>query len=245
MKNYEIRIFSTNRFTSHIPSMLTRVRNQLATAVEKYTLMPKMILIILDEDLIQYLRAKEVLSNYSMEKTLSWLMRQLTRIVDSYKESWPRKSVKDSFPQFIWIASPYNVHFPNNENRARFNSALEYSAKSYEYHNVFRLKKVWDEEDRTLYLKDQRRFTNVGLKTYWEAIDRTAKFCDTTIMKRFSKIDFKNSGLAQGAFNFSKEKNKSSFRKNNKKSDRYHYYNDKKGDDEDHDQGVRLPKPRS
>ena len=96
-------------------------------------------------------------------------------------------------PQVVWIELPYHDNFNNNCLRECFNKALNDTAKLHEGVAVFQLKKVWDPVDTNLYLRDADRFTALGLRSYWEAVDKTVRFCDTTIMRRIAKTEFKNS----------------------------------------------------
>ena len=45
---------------------------------------------------------------------------------------------------------------------------------------ALRLKNIWN-EDWTLFLKEQRRFTSQGLIDYWAAIDAATMFWDRTL----------------------------------------------------------------
>ena len=57
--------------------------------------------------------------------------------------------------------------------------------------SVLHLKKIWNPEDSKLFIEESNRFTALGFQTYWEAIDCTVKFCDTTILRRVAKLEFK------------------------------------------------------
>ena len=46
------------------------------------------------------------------------------------------------------------------------------------------LKKVWNPSDDTLFLKDHERFTSEGLKSYWEAVDRTVRYFDSVVLPK-------------------------------------------------------------
>ena len=45
------------------------------------------------------------------------------------------------------------------------------------------LKKIWDGEEIGYFLnKDSDSLSSLGFKKYWEAVDRTVRYCDTTTM---------------------------------------------------------------
>ena len=45
------------------------------------------------------------------------------------------------------------------------------------------LKKVWSEDNGSLYSAEQRRFTMAGYSSYWLAVDAVIKFWDKTLCK--------------------------------------------------------------
>ena len=59
--------------------------------------------------------------------------------------------------------------------------------------SVLKLKKIWSQKDPNFYAEDeiQPRFTAEGLKNYWLVVDRTVRFCDSTIMKHITKYEIK------------------------------------------------------
>ena len=63
--------------------------------------------------------------------------------------------------------------------------------KMHDNTSVLELKKVWNSKDEALYSKEQQRFSVEGMCTYWLAMDRTLKFCDSTIMRRVAKFELK------------------------------------------------------
>ena len=60
-------------------------------------------------------------------------------------------------------------------------------AKYHENITVLKLKKGWNPDDSTLYVREARCYTYEGLSTYWQAVDKTVKFCDTILLKKFEK----------------------------------------------------------
>ena len=84
----------------------------------------------------------------------------------------------------MWIKAPYHVNFANNSERDKFNNSLDRMVKFNTGVKSLELKKVWNYSDTNLYIKESRRFTSAGYMAYWEAIDRTVKYCDTILAKK-------------------------------------------------------------
>ena len=193
LSNYDVNYYATNKFCSQNPSMIGRIRNQLIRAINAQQTFPKLVILVLDDDLLSVIDKNRRSNEHTIRKMINWLMRQFERIVEAQKELLPEKAKKMFYPHFMWVEAPHHKYFKNNELRRNFNKILADTAKLYSNTSVFQLKKVWDTEDSNYFLKEANRFTSEGLIAYWSAIDRTTKFCDSTLMKKFAKIEFKNS----------------------------------------------------
>ena len=91
---------------------------------------------------------------------------------------------------------PCNINFYNNDQRKKFAKALSSAIEVYPEMACLSLKKIWAEDDRSLYLKHQGRFTPQGHCDYWASIDAALRFWDKTLSeilcKRQKKENFKN-----------------------------------------------------
>ena len=54
--------------------------------------------------------------------------------------------------------------------------------------SALKLVQVWDIYDKSLYLKAQNRITHEGKSTFWRAVDKTVRFCDTNILKKSGSV---------------------------------------------------------
>ena len=230
MSRFDAHLFAKNKFVSQVPSMLGRLRNQLTNAIKLHKLLPKLIVVVLDDDLIDFLIQKNAMTSFTLEKVVHWLMKQFSRVVASYKELIPKKSVGEKYPQFVWIQCPYNINYVNNSDREKFNQVIEDTAKFFDNTGVFQLKKIWEESDTTLFLKEANRYTSDGLRTYWEAVDRTIRFCDTTMLRRIAKQELKFPAMSvKKIFNPEKERkfNNDRYKWTAKKRNQSHYRDDR------------------
>ena len=66
----------------------------------------------------------------------------------------------------------------------KFNKALEDTAKLHGNTWSLPLKKAWNAQDSELFLQDRNRFTAVGYRTYWEAVDHTVCYFDSVLLKK-------------------------------------------------------------
>ena len=49
---------------------------------------------------------------------------------------------------------------------------------------ALQLKKTWMEDDSHLFNAEDKKFTDIGYKSYWNAVDKTVKFAHTLLLKK-------------------------------------------------------------
>ena len=152
-------------------STLGRMLNNFAMAIEKWTLLPKVVVIIPDNDLINYVKKS---SSYVYGTLIHWLAAEFNKMVDIQKDRLPKKAVKKENPTFIWIAPPQHMEFPDNEERVKFTGSLKRSLDIQPNHLMLQMKKIWHYEDRFTY--QMFSFTELGFTKYWASVDSALQF---------------------------------------------------------------------
>ena len=188
VENYDVMGKSATKYTSNDPNILSRLRNMLVGLIHQEVKLPKMVIIVLDDDLIKYYGPDEDTESLTMafKRLINELMTEFRKVISTQKERLPKKAQRQFYPQFIWIQAPLNCQFDNNRERELFNQSLTNASKFQENVSVLELKKIWDRENTRLYVGEARRYTSEGLSTYWAAIDCTVRFMDTIL---FQKIE--------------------------------------------------------
>ena len=120
-------------------------------------------------------------------------MSEFQKIISGYNDQMPSKAKKANYPHMIWIKAPlHNCFRPQTNNlRGKFNACLDKMGKLQLNTSVLELKKIWDPEDSALVLPGTDILTAKGCTTYWEAVDRTVKYCDTTTLRKEAAKEFK------------------------------------------------------
>ena len=197
-----------NSFTSDNPSVIGRLANLMCQAIygknlvissgsscpsgtsKKLLPLPKIIVIVLDDDIICALAHVELdgLSK-PIARVLNYIMTEHERMITAFKEYLPSKSIRNDHPQILWIQSPLHDNFTNNGDRYKFNKCLEESVKFHSNVHTLMLKKVWDSKNSELF--QLNRYTSFDLQSYWEAIDRTVRYFDSILLKKLLKTDVK------------------------------------------------------
>ena len=183
---YSMKGFFTNKFTHHDQNAVSRLCNVIAKAIQDRTLLLKIMVIVPDDDLITYVNINNYGFTKAMTRIVDNIMKQHTKYVEIQKDFLPERSKRPLLPQIIWIQAPLHDNFHNNNDRTKFNKILAEVAQLHPNTSALALKKVWDPSDTRLYVAHSR-FTSLGLTTYWAAIDKTIKFADTILLKKWLK----------------------------------------------------------
>ena len=188
---YEVRTFTTDR-NCHDRNILSRIRNSMANALNEHTGLPKIVVFVIDDDIITsipgYRQDSEKITR-DYEYVINSLMTMLDTVVEIYKDYLPQKSKRENIPHMLWMAPPSHRFFTesNNEKRGRFTSALATAVTLHENTSMLKLVKFWDSNNTNLFLEEQYRYTNEGLKTYWKSVDAAIRFWCIALSKKFEK----------------------------------------------------------
>ena len=220
--HFEVSGFMTNSARSIDSNIISRMRSMLVGAIRDQKLFPKVIVMVPDMDIVNYLLQRNATSSYVMGKTLYWLMNEFRKIISGYKDQLPPKAKKATYPHIIWIQAPCHNSFPKayKDLRQKFNLCLSKIRKLHLNTSVLELKKIWDPEDSTLVLPGSETLTAKGKVTYWEAVDRTVKYCDTTTLHKEAAKEFKDREQGKMPKN---NTNYTQFQRNTE-NDRYHWH---------------------
>ena len=189
-------------------NMLIRLKSTLAKAIEKRMRLPRFIVVVLDNDLIQYLAY--------MNKGMATLVGEFFEVIVTFtndliekrKKILPSKAMKADHPQVYFVASPRHHYFSDNEARKILQNCMEATVKVPTFNNIrmVRIVDIWDFKDDEL-VNDQGQLTSLGLSTYWASVDAAITFnvCkrDDYLSKRGA---LKNKSKSGGAANISSRK---------------------------------------
>ena len=177
-RNFAVTVQATNDSKSHNPAILARLRNSLVHAINKTTQLPKIVVVILEDDLIKSISMDENI-NQAFNKRIRWLMHEYRKIIDTTKDFLPQNAKKEGYPKFLWINPTRHCNYINNQERKKLGGTLENLSKNFDNNVALRLVHKWDFSDSNLFLKEQQRFTNDGLDTFWTALDKTIEYFET------------------------------------------------------------------
>ena len=111
-----------DRKSSVDKNILSRVHNGWIGAMCDQPILPKIVAVVIDDDIIKYLKKKEKEDNTScanregFERVLKWLMCQFDRLIITQKDFLPAKAKRNGEPAVIWIEPPTHRNFKSSNN---------------------------------------------------------------------------------------------------------------------------------
>ena len=106
-RNFDVGIFASSFFTSNDSNVLSRIFNQLNRAMVINKNLPKLILVVLEDDVINALMHRHEKAKCSAEpkykKEVSWLVRSFMRAIDIFKDFLPIRARKEAYPHVLWV----------------------------------------------------------------------------------------------------------------------------------------------
>ena len=176
-KHYEVTLISSDRYQSTIHSPIARLHNSLVNAMSQHASLPKMLVIIIEDDFIKYLEHNDYGATELFGKVLNYIESELQKTILKFKRMLPPKAVKLGFPQMVWIAPSLHQNYINNTMRKKFAAELDVQLRGRPFMIILRLKHVWDQNDDRL-VEDNGRLSRLGRITLWQAIDCSIAFAD-------------------------------------------------------------------
>ena len=188
-EQYEVSHYFNRSFNSLDRNILSRLRSLFPQGIKEHPLLPKFIVVVLDDDLLQCFKAERsgYIAQKQMEKAIHWLMTEFGRLVEAQQDYLPKRGIRVDYPHFIWIEPPTHNNFRNNALRELFAAALEKETLLFPRVSAVPLKKVWEFNRMSFFLKAENRFSFEGIAAYWEAVDKAVRYADTILIKKLKK----------------------------------------------------------
>ena len=178
LQHYEVKVFSGYKNKDKNPSYLARMSNQLTHAITERKLLPKAIVVMMEDDLIVSLNSFTNDAGISdlFKDTITWLVSAFTETITEYHNLLPPKAKKEDYTKLLWFAALHHDSFINNNIRKKFNNMLYQAVSAHDQvpMNTIKLKGFWD--TKNFHLVNKGKLTGEGLYRYWEAVDLGFKF---------------------------------------------------------------------
>ena len=182
--NYEVTIFCSDKYSSHIRNILARVINTTVQALTNTKMLPKIMIFMMEDDIIKFLDHNDYGATELFGKIISYLDAEIRKIILTFKDNLPNKCKRNGQPHMIWISPSMHKNYNNNALRRKFGGELEQILKGRNATTVLRLKQLWNTDDPNLVFEHSSRLSPTGENRIWRAVDRTIWYADTILFGR-------------------------------------------------------------
>ena len=176
-ENFEVTGFCSSKYSDSNSNMLSRIVNSYAYALNEIKLfkLPKFIVVVLDDDLIQYLGFVGKGTTRCYGEWLEYIVKNMLDMTKIRLASLPKKAVKAGYPQLYFVILPHHALFTDNKARTRVTNAMEIVCKEFTEVRIIRMKEIRNYDDKTL-VDSHGYLTHQGIQTYWYSVDSAVAF---------------------------------------------------------------------
>ena len=177
-------------------------------------LLPKAIVVILDDDLIDDIDWYRPGFSFTVGRIVEWLFNKFHRLITAHKEKLPSKSRKFKFPTILWALVPkHDIYGHYNEYKDKFNKSLQNTASLFREMGTLQLND-WDPSCLNYFAEG--KISAYGLSTYWMSINNAFEKWDRDQMNAVNPhFDQRKLKSYDNARNFQRQKLKSFHREAN------------------------------
>ena len=183
--SFEVIQYVSSKYKSSNPSVLGRFVNNLVYGLNKHKQLPKVIVIVPDDDIVKHVKSSDVMM-IQIGTITEWIVKEITKAIQSYKEILPMKAKRPCTWHSLWITPPTHKNFGSSSNgkREMLTECLDKISKLYNNMSVLKIIKHWDHEDQNAFLYESYRFTSEGLRKYWLGVDAAIHFWKVVIFPK-------------------------------------------------------------
>ena len=192
--NFDLKIFAGSSL-DHFRSPLGRMRNQLVKAIQQEILLPKLVVVIPDVDLINAIPYEGYGISDIYGRIVHWLAAEYNKIIECHKDNLQNKSLKEDYPQFVWFPPPQNKNFSENALRSKFAKSVKASLHIQRNHMMLKLIKIWTYDNDNLATNSS--YTPEGFRKFWASVDSAITFWANNLApgRKASKLDQQQSHM--------------------------------------------------
>ena len=159
--------------TKNVPA---RIINSLIAALMRKGEIPKYLIIILEDDLIEYLNYNDYGVTEMLGKLVDYMARNIKNIFCDFKAHLPTKAKRVGWPHIVWLAPTTNNGFNNNTLRKKLSNEIHGVVSQIAGMTCLKLRQVWNIDDFSLTANG--KISAKGLQKMWQATDRTIRYAD-------------------------------------------------------------------
>ena len=174
-KNFDVNPFCSSRFSDRNVNTVSHILYSFVSAVNNKVYLPAYLVIILDDDLIEFIGYKKYGVSTMYGTWIEYLAKEIVKLIDFRWNELPVASKLEHKTQIYWVEPVMHCNFDvdNRQMRDKFTACLDSVSKIYDNMRCLKIRNPWDHNDSNLVINS--RLTKLGMATYWHTID--ASFC--------------------------------------------------------------------
>ena len=167
-------------------NIITKLLNALISAMKGESALPKYIVMVLEDDTIQYLNYNDFGVTAMFGKIFNAINTELRRGVMQFRDQYlPKKATRPDWPQIIWVYPSLHANYSNNSLRKKFSNEMEKIVDFHPTAHVCKLARCdWDTERDHLVDKESGDITTNGKRRFWHAVDKLLSTLDNDIFNQ-------------------------------------------------------------
>ena len=116
-RNFEVKNIINSRYSDKERNVLIRIKETFVSALNKYNKLPKLAVVVLDDDLIDEFNSDQSPSDISplMGQWFNALVTKFDELITERKNFLPHKAKKPNWPQVFWVTPTYHDKLPYHE----------------------------------------------------------------------------------------------------------------------------------
>ena len=95
-------------------NVIGHVRNNYVKAINDHVLLPKFVILVLENDIIKAANHYRGGSDLVFQPLIDWITLEFHRSTTEHKERLPTKSRKFKYPQLLWLLPVLHKNFEDN-----------------------------------------------------------------------------------------------------------------------------------
>ena len=177
--HFEVAAAAGDNTSTNSRFITTRIHNSLVQLLNDCANTPKMVVVILENDIIDYLEGEEkACIEIKYEHYLREIMADMINTCKQFASDLPNYAKKEGWPKFVFIEPTLHMGYSDYHERKTFIEQMSTVSKEFDNVWVMQLKQIWEENNMNLFRSHEQIYTNEGISKLWKAIDRTVMFCN-------------------------------------------------------------------
>ena len=197
-QNFELKVFysrvpesgncaRSNTTRDVVSNCISRIHNTVVAALSRHAQIPKMMVVVLENDIINFLEYQGYGVTEMYGKVIEYLTKELQNTVIRFRNRYlPSKAFRSNWPQFIYITPSIHDSYKDNILRKKFTTEMNALLQNAPATLTLRFKQIWNPENKNL-VSTEGTITSAGVKSFWLALDKTIKFADHRLFRNYNQ----------------------------------------------------------